>query len=132
MFTITGRLITIINETEKSSKVILKKQVHGKVVALAFPIFGTPKFRMEDLKLQKNEKVSLEFYLKSEIWQGKWKTQVCAKTIQRYIPKPKWDGTQYVKQDAPMPEERLFNDEDSFIDDERNFIVDEETGEIRL
>ena len=124
MFDITGRIITIHNLSDKSAQVVLKKQVRGKQTAISIGVFGLWKQKLDDLKLQKNDKISGKVYLKSNFFKGKWYTDVYFNKVDRVAEKPKF-------KDLEKPnEQNLFDNESGGIGN--NFIVDEETGEVLL
>jgi hypothetical protein len=119
---ITGRILSINEISEKSAQIVLKKVMKGKVVPVAIGVFGYYKRKMDDMKLQKKEKIFGKIYLKSSLYKGKWYTDIYFEDIERVAEKPKEQTNQNV----------LFSDNDkSFIQDGNN-IIDPETGEILL
>jgi hypothetical protein len=76
MIDITGRIICINNLNDKVAQVVIKKKIDGKVVAIAIDIFGIFKKKMEDMKLRKNDKIYGVLHLKSNLYKGKYYTDV--------------------------------------------------------
>lgn len=125
MFEITGRILTIVEISPKSAQIILKKQVKGKQTAIAIDVWGFWKEKMDALKLRKNEKVQGRVYVKSNLYKGKWYTDLYFQDVQRYVPKPKWNpDPDYYKKKQETP---LFDDEEPLG---QKPAIDEETGEI--
>lgn len=120
---ISGRILSIHVVSEKYAQIVLRKQFKGKIVPVAIDVFGYYKKRMDDMKLQKNEKISGKLYMKSNLYKGKFYTDVYFEEIERVPEKP--------KEPKPTTETKLFGSEHSFIS-ENNHIVDSETGEVLL
>jgi hypothetical protein len=89
MIDITGRIICINNLNDKVAQVVIKKKIDGKVVAIAIDIFGIFKKKMEDMKLRKNDKIYGVLHLKSNLYKGKYYTDVFFKDIDKIVDKPK-------------------------------------------
>ena len=121
---ITGRILSINEISEKSAQIVLRKQMKGKIVPVAINIFGYYKKKMDDMKLTKNEKIYGKLYMKSNLYKGKFYTDVYFEEIERVPEKP--------KEPKPNQEPNLFEGgNDSFIQ-ENNYIVDAQTGELLL
>lgn len=118
---ITGRILAINEISEKSAQIVLRKMMKGKVVPVAIGVFGYYKKLMDDMKLQKNDKICGRVYLKSNLYKGKWYTDIYFEQIEKLPEKPKKNKT---------TEAELFEN-NSFIK-ENNYIVDCNTGEILL
>ena len=124
---ITGRILTINVISEKVAQVVIKKQVDGKVVPIAINLFGFWKDRMQELHLNKGDKISGRLYIKSNLWKGKYYTDVYFKAIEKIENKPKNQFKENTKSNVG-----LFDEIDDDELDKMGYIVDEETGEIRL
>ena len=85
MFEIVGRILTINQLSPKSSQVVIKKQVKGKVTPIAIEVYGYMKQKLDALKLQKNDKIVGKFSLKSNLYKGKWYTDLCFDEISRFV-----------------------------------------------
>lgn len=123
MIKITGRILTINVVSQKLAQIVLKKQVAGKLTPIAINVFGFWKDKMDELKLLKNEKIGGTIYLKSNLYKGKYYTEVYFKEIERIQQIAK---NTFFEQNKKT-EQNLFDD-----DDITTYIVDEETGEIIL
>ena len=123
---ITGRILTINVLSEKVAQVVIKKQVDGKVVPIAINLFGFWKDRMEELHLNKGDKIGGRLFIKSKLWKGKYYTDVYFKAIQKIEDKPKNEVKQVGSNFG------LFDDVDEDTLDGIGNIIDEETGEILL
>ena len=121
---IKGRILTINVVNDKLAQVVLKKQIAGKYTPISINVFGYWKDKMQELHLNKGEKISGTIYLKSNLYKGKYYTEVYFKEIFRVEDKPKFTHIQNSK-----GEQGMF-DEESLVG--VGFIIDEETGEIRL
>ena len=128
MFEITGRIIEVKVISDKVAKVVIQKQVQGKKTAIAIEVFGLWKIKVDELRLQKNEKIVGKLFLKSNIYNGKWYTDCYFKEVKRWVPKPKYNPEQN-NQPAKRPEHELFFDNTDY--DPNNFFYDKETGEIK-
>jgi hypothetical protein len=120
---ITGRIFTINILGEKYAQIIIKRKVRGKQVANVFTVFGKWKFKMEAMKLRKNEKIYAKFYMDGKIYKGKWYADIWMEEIERIPDK--------VKPEGEGDKMTLFNDGSTFIENQKR-IIDEETGEILL
>jgi len=131
MFEISARILTIHLISEKSAQVVLKKQVKGKQVAIAINIFGFWKEKFDNLKLQKNDKITGRVFVKSEFYKTKWYTEFYFNEVKRFVAKPKYDPytNTYETPIKKTQENELFDDADNIGN---NYIVDEETGEVLL
>jgi len=128
MFDITGRILTIVKVSEKFSKIVLKKTFRGKQVPIAIGVWGDCKAKMDELRLNKNDKIQGKVFPKSNLYNGKWYTDLYFLEIKRYVQKPKWNGLVDTAQKPKNKPEELFDDLSNGI----GYIVDEETGEILL
>ena len=124
---LTGRILTINIISEKSAQIVIKKQMDGKVVPIAISVFGYWKQKMDEMKLLKNDKIGGRVYIKSNLYKGKYYTDIYFKEIQRIEQKPK---NIFVAPNTPT-EQNLFDETDYTLNGIGN-IVDEETGEVRL
>jgi len=129
MYEIVGRILTINQLSPKSSQVVIKKQVKGKVTPIAIGVYGYMKEKVDALKLQKNDKIVGRFSLKSNLYKGKWYTDFVFDEISRFVPKPKFNP--YTRHTIKPQESNLFeetnNDEESIGG---GYFIDEKTGEI--
>ncbi len=117
---ITGRVYHINPINDKVIQVVLKKKVYGKDTPIAFAVVGYWKDVVTNqLKLKVKDKIKGTVILKSNLYKGKYYTDVNLKDIEIVPEKPKeLNGDK----GAPTLE----------IDDMGGYIVDEETGEIIL
>jgi hypothetical protein len=122
---INGRIYTINNLAKNSAQVVIKKTINRKQTLIAINVFGKWKDKMDAMKLLKNDKIKGTLYLKSNLYKGKFYTDVYFCNIERMADKK--NAYQY----ANNIKNDLFDNTDSFIKDD-NYIVDEETGEILL
>ena len=130
MYEIVARILTINVLDQKNSQVVLQKQVNGTKVAIAINLFGFWKDKFDALKLMKNEKIVGKLFLKSNLYKGKWYTDVYFKEVKRWEPKPKYDPETY--QPKKAEHELFFEKNDTPIEyDPDSFFYDKETGEIR-
>lgn len=114
---ITGRIFQINPINDKVIQVILKKKVYGKDTPIAFAVIGFWKdMVVNELKLKPKDKIKGTVILKSNLYKGKYYTDVNLKDIEIIHDKPKEEKVEYTN-------EMNFDD---------NYIVDEETGEILL
>jgi hypothetical protein len=78
---IKGRILTINVVNDKLAQVVLKKQVAGKYTPIAINVFGYWKDKMQELHLNKGEKISGTIYLKSNLYKGRYYTDVYFKEV---------------------------------------------------
>ena len=90
MFDIVGKILMINIISDKSAQVVIEKQIKGKKTPIAINIFGFWKDKMETLKLLPKEKIEGRVYVKSNLYNGKWYTDLYFKGIDRYVQKPKF------------------------------------------
>jgi|GEM_PF-1639662 len=124
---ITGRIFTINRLTDKSAQIVIKKQMDGKVVPIAIEVFGFWKEKMEAMHLNKNDKISGKFYLKSNLYKGKYYTNIYFKSIEKVEDKQK--NTFATNSGGGQ---RLFEKEDDNMLNGIGNIIDEDTGEVLL
>ena len=121
MYEIVGRIMTITKVSDKASYVVIKKKIRGKDTPIAIETFGLWNEKMKELKLNINDKIVGKLYIKSNLYNGKWYTNLYFRDIKKYEEKPK----------EVKPELNLFV-EPKDDDDWHGHIIDEETGEIIL
>jgi hypothetical protein len=90
MFDIVGKILMINIISKQSAQVVIEKQIKGKKTPIAINIFGYWKDKMDSLKLQPKEKIEGRVYVKSNLYNGKWYTDLYFKGIDRYVQKPKF------------------------------------------
>jgi hypothetical protein len=90
MFDIVGKILMINIISKQSAQVVIEKQIKGKKTPIAINIFGFWKDKMDSLKLQPKEKIEGRVYVKSNLYNGKWYTDLYFKGIDRYVQKPKF------------------------------------------
>jgi hypothetical protein len=115
---ITGRIYHINPINDKVIQIVLKKKVYGKDTPIAFAVVGYWKDVVtNNLKLKIKDKIKGTVILKSNLYKGKYYTDVTLRDIELVPDKPKDE-----------------KDEQPTLDIEPNggYIVDEETGEIIL
>ena len=127
MFELTGRILTINVLSDKSVQVVVQKQVNGKKTPIAVEVYGYWKTKLDELKLQKNDKIVGRVYIKSSLYKGKWYTDLNFKEVKRWEKKPKYNPLTNSFESAPKkkPEHELFYESDNIGG---NFIIDEKTG----
>lgn len=119
---ITGRVYHINPINDKVVQVVLKKKVYGKDTPIAFAVIGYWKdFVLNQLKIKAKDKIKGTVVLKSNLYKGKYYTDVTLRDIEIVPDKPKELTT--------TPESPTLDLE---IDKMGGYIVDEETGEILL
>jgi hypothetical protein len=120
MFILQGRILTINIISEKSAQIVLQKQVNRKKTPIAINIWGVSKFKMDALKLQPKEKIEGRVYLKSNLYKGKWYTDLYFLDVFRSVDKPKYDKPK---------EQNMFEDEEfgignvRLLDDKGNILL---------
>jgi len=108
--------ITPIND--KVIQIVLKKKVYGKDTPIAFAVIGYWKdIVLNQLKLKVKDKIKGTVVLKSNLYKGKYYTDVTLRDIEIVPDKPKED----------KGEQTTLN-----MDGYGGYIVDEETGEVIL
>jgi len=117
-----GRIYEIVNESEKVSKIVLRKKVNNKIVPVAITVFGYWKERMLAMNLKPKDKIRANIYMKSRQWNDKWFTDVYFRGIDLLEKAP-----------VRMGERSLFESTeeeptDEFIDDDGN-LIDIHSGE---
>jgi len=133
MFEITGRIITIHRLSDKLAQVVIKKTIKGKLTPVAINIFGFWKDKLDALKLQKNDKIVGRVFLKSNLYKDKWYTDFYFNEVKRWVKKPKYDPYTNSYQQPTNKDQDLFDtntDTNEVISN--NYLVDEETGEIKF
>jgi hypothetical protein len=114
---ISGRIFHINHLNDKVIQVVLRKKINGKQTPIAFAVLGYWKdIVLNDLKLKPKDKIRATVVLKSNLYKGKYYTDVTLKNIELLQEK--------IKEDNNSNELQL-----QHMDD---YIVDEETGEILL
>jgi hypothetical protein len=114
---ITGRIFDINHINDKCIQVVLSKKVNGKKTPIAFAVLGVWKdVVVNQLKLKPKDKIRGNVVLKSNLFKGKYYTDVVLKNIELIPEKIKDD-----KHEGEL-----------YDDDAQGFIVDEETGEVLL
>lgn len=79
---ITGRIFDIVVITEKVAQIVLKKKMNEKIVPVAISVFGYWKDRaLNEMKLKPKDKIKGNVYMKSNIFKGKYYTDVYFKEI---------------------------------------------------
>lgn len=90
MFDLVAKILTINVISDKSAQVVVEKQIKGKKTPIAINVFGFWKEKLDSLNLQPKEKIEGRVYAKSNLYKGKWYTDLYFKGIDRYVPKPKF------------------------------------------
>ncbi len=115
---ISGRIYHINPINDKVIQIVLKKKVYGKDTPIAFAVIGYWKdIVLNQLKLKVKDKIKGTVVLKSNLYKGKYYTDVTLRDIEIVPDKPKED----------KGEQTTFN-----MDGYEGYIVDEETGEVIL
>ncbi len=109
---ITGRIFDIVIINEKVAQIVLKKKMNEKIVPVAISVFGYWKDKaLNETKLKPKDKIKANVYMKSNIYKGKYYTDVYFKDV-------------ILVEAAP----KIMNGSSLFKTDEG--IVDIETGEL--
>lgn len=119
MFDIVGKILVINVISEKSAQVVIEKTIKGKKTPIAINVFGFWKEKMENLKLQPKEKIEGRVLIKSNLYKGKWYTDLYFRGIDRFVPKPKY---------KPENKNELFDKDMEYGINNQPFI--DENGEI--
>jgi hypothetical protein len=79
---ITGRIFDIVIINEKVAQIVLKKKVNEKIVPVAISIFGFWKNKaLDEMKIKLKDKIRGNVYMKSNVYKGKYYTDVFFKEI---------------------------------------------------
>jgi len=79
---ISGRIFEIIVVNEKVAQIIINKKVNGKSIPLAISVIGYWKDKViKDMKLKQKDKIRGTVYMKSNLYNGKYYTDVQFKEI---------------------------------------------------
>lgn len=84
---ITGRIFHIHPINDKICQVVIKKRIRGKVTPIAFTVFGYWKDLV--LKLKKNDKINAFMGFKTDLYKGKYYTEISLFKISKIEDKPK-------------------------------------------
>lgn len=131
----TGRLFTINIISEKSLQVVIQKTILGKKSLIAYNVFGSAKFKFDKQRFNKNDKVVIKYIPKTELYNGRYRTELVLLEISHEVKKPKFNPYNQ----KPITENALFTESQIQAETEDdsdgiggNHIIDEETGEILL
>jgi hypothetical protein len=108
MFDLVAKILTINVISEKSAQIVVEKQIKGKKTPIAINVFGFWKEKLDSLNLQPKEKIEGRVYAKSNLYKGKWYTDLYFKGIDRYVGKPKFNKSE-------QPNLNLFHEEEKGI-----------------
>ena len=92
---ISGRIFDIIVVNEKVAQIVInKKDNNGKVIPLTISVIGYWKDKViKDMKLRQKDKIRGNIYMKSNLYNGKYYTDVQFKEIDLLEPAPVKKGT---------------------------------------
>ena len=92
---ISGRIFEIIVVNEKVAQIVInKKDSKGKVIPLTISVIGYWKDKViNDMKLRQKDKIRGNIYMKSNLYNGKYYTDVQFKEIDLLEPAPIKMGT---------------------------------------
>jgi len=108
---ITGRIFDIVKVTDTVAQIVLKKKVKDKIVPVAITILGYWKDKaLNEMKLKMKDKIRGNVYLKSNLYKGRYYTDVYFREV-------------YIVEPAPV---KIANP--LFVETEDGYI-DTETGE---
>lgn len=114
---ISGRIFHINHLSDKVIQVVLRKKVNGKQTPIAFAVLGYWKdIVLNELRLKPKDKIRATVVLKSNLYKGKYYTDVTLKNIELVPEKIKEDN----------------NSNELELESMDNYIIDEETGEVLL
>jgi len=119
MFLLTGRIYTINVISEKSIQIVLKKQSKGKQVLISVNVFGKWKYKADNLKLKKNDKITATLYINANLFKGKFYNDLYFEEIELYSEKSKSELN--LKEEADM----FYNGQ---LGISNKSIINEETG----
>ena len=111
----TGRIFDIVIINEKVAQIVLKKKMNEKIVPVAISVFGYWKDRaLKEKKLKPKDKIKANVYMKSNIYKGKYYTDVYFKEV-------------HVIEEAPknMSTTHLFRTEEGLVDTETGELMEE-------
>jgi hypothetical protein len=131
MYQLTGRILTINVLSEKSVQIVIQKQIKGKKTPIAVVVYGYWKTKVDELKLQKNDKIVGTLYIKSNLYKGKWYSDLYFNEVKRFVKKPKYNPitNTYETPNIKNKENELFEDEEIIGG---GYCIDEKTGEIKF
>ena len=118
MFYIVWKILTINVISDKSAQIVLEKQIKGKKTPIAINVFGFWKEKLDNLNLQPKEKIEGRVYVRSNLYKGKWYTDLYFKGIDRYVQKPKFkkpDANLNLFEEKEIKEFQLTYDENGNI-----------------
>jgi len=111
---IVGRIYEIVVINEKVAQVVLKKKMNDKIVPVAIAVFGYWKDKIiKEMKLKPKDKIKGNIYMKSNLYNGKYYTDVYFKEV--YLIE---EGARPIGSGKPQ------------IEEEDDIKFDMETGEI--
>jgi hypothetical protein len=111
----TGRIYDIVHINEKVAQIVLKKKDKDKIVPVAVTVLGYWKDKaIKEMKLKPKDKIRGNLYLKSNLHNGRYYTDVFFREIYLVEPAPTKMGSN---------DKNLFESEDGLV-------VDTETGEL--
>lgn len=85
----TGRIFDIVHVSEFVSQIILKKKDRDKIVPVAIKVMGHWKDKaFKEMKLKPKDKIKGNLYLKSNLHNGKYYTDVFFREIYLVEPAP--------------------------------------------
>jgi hypothetical protein len=95
---ITGRIYDIVIINDKVAQIVLKKKLNDKIVPVAISIFGYWKTKaIEEMKVKLKDKIRGNVYLKSNIYKGKYYTDIFFKEIYFVNEKQDSDTGMFIK-----------------------------------
>jgi hypothetical protein len=107
----TGRIYDIVQVNDMVAQIILKKKDKDKIVPVAITIKGYWKDKaLKDMKVKMKDKIRGNLYFKSNLYKGKWYTDVFFREI-------------YLVEPAPVKMSELFLETEDGL-------IDTETGEL--
>lgn len=110
----TGRIFDIVHVSDKVAQIILKKKDKDKVVPVAIKVMGYWRDKaINEMKLKPKDKIRGNLYLKSNLYQGKYYTDVFFREI-------------FLVEPAPVKMEgNLFKTEAGLVDGDTGEIINE-------
>lgn len=107
----TGRIFDIVVINDKVAQIVLRKKDKDKIVPVAITIMGYWKDKaLKDMKLKPKDKIRGNIYLKSNLFKGRYYTDVIFREI-------------FLVEPAPVKMSGLFVETDEGL-------VDTDTGEL--
>lgn len=126
---LTGKIFDIVQDGEKSAKIILRKKDRDKIVFVAVTVFGYWRDKaINEMKLRPKDKIKGNLHIKSNEWKGKWYTDISFREIYLVEAAPvKMNGNLFEQPAADV----ATNEDDGLMVEVEGNLVDSDTGEVK-